>query len=136
MSNTINNSNQSLPKKKEPEKPIDEKKEKMKNALFSGIQKNSELSDDEKKEEVQKVQVQQVTNEVNLLDMPTEISMGESNPMPQQQQPGNLLDEMFDTPAQPTQPPAPQQNITDQLDSILGGNMFNPSPPQIKYSGI
>ena len=73
MNNTVNNSNQTMPKKKEPEKPVDEKKEKMKNALFSGIQKNSENSDDEKKEEVQKVQVQQVNNEVNLLDMPTEI---------------------------------------------------------------
>lgn len=46
----------SYPKKKEPEKPVvDEKKEKMKSALFSGISaKKDDSSDDEKQKEKEK----------------------------------------------------------------------------------
>ena len=53
----------SVIQKKEPAKPyVDEKKEKMKNALFSGISaKKDEESEDEKK-------VEEPAGEVNLLD--------------------------------------------------------------------
>ena len=55
------------PKKAEPAKPyVDEKKEKMKNALFSGIsaKKDSDDSDDDKKKE----EKLEPAGEVNLLD--------------------------------------------------------------------
>ena len=79
---------------------VDEKKEKMKSALFSGIsaKKKDDSSDDEK----EKKKEEEPVNEINLLDMdagPSQATTGDlldTNPSPQNMAPAtdNLLDVM------------------------------------------
>lgn len=119
-------------KKAEAAKPaVDEKKEKMKNALFSGIsaKKDSDDSDDgQKKQDVK----EEPAGEVNLLDF-------DSGPTIQESPPGDLLDTgmpksnagtndllgVMDSGMPQAQPSGPP-DLTSQFDNILSG--FGPSP--------
>ena len=81
--------------KKKPEtvNPVDEKKEKMKNAFFSGIQGDTKKdSDDSDAEESQKKQ--EPVNEMNLLDFDAGPATTTASQEPAANS-GNLLDDMF-----------------------------------------
>ena len=90
-----------LNKKPEPPKPVvDEKKEQMKNALFSGISSakkdDSSDSDDDKKQPPKA----EPANEINLLDMDSgqpDLLGGTTTATAAPATSGNLLDDMFAT---------------------------------------
>jgi len=142
-------------KKAEPAKPyVDEKKEKMKTALFSGIsaRRDSDDSDDEAKAKPQEVS-QEPAGEVNLLDFdsgPTEAQnpptttndlldsgMGSSNAPATS---NNLLDVM--DAGMPQAQPAAQANLQQSFDNILSGFGQGPAAVQqqpqvpVKFTGV
>lgn len=113
--------------KKEPPKPyVDEKKEKMKNALFSGISaKKDEESEDEKK-------VDEPAGEVNLLDFdsgPAQATAPEAPPTTTgdlldagpAQNSNNLLDVLDSDAPQAQAQTAADANLQAQFDNILSG---------------
>jgi len=130
-------------KKETPAPVVDAKKEKMKQDLFSGIYSGKKDSDDSSDDGKGKTTTQpdtssQPAGEMNLLDFDTPTEMPSNNAAPVQSNSNNLLDLMGDS----NEPPK-QQDVGAQLDSILGGNMFQssapqqpPSPPALKYQGI
>lgn len=84
-------------KKKEVPKPIDEKKEKMKNDFFGGIgttAKDSDDSDEETKPKAIEPAPAEPAGEMNLLDMDTGPAATTAPASG-----GNLLDDMFADPA-------------------------------------
>jgi hypothetical protein len=90
-----------LNKKPEPPKPVvDEKREQMKNSLFSGIssaKKDDSSDSDDNKKPVAKAEP---APEINLLDMGAEDLLGGTTtaaPTTVPASSGNLLDDMFDS---------------------------------------
>ena len=101
--------------KKKADAPVDEKKEKMKNALFSGISSKKEDSDSDEKEEKKEPEPAAPVGEMDLLSLDTTpasqpaastggnlLDMGgdSNNLLDQPSQPGNLLDSAGSQPAQ------------------------------------
>jgi len=68
MNNTVMNASKPGYKKEAPKPVIDEKKEKMKNALFSGISDAKKDSDSDSEEEKKKPEPEKKAEEVDLLN--------------------------------------------------------------------
>lgn len=137
-------------KKPEPPKPVDEKKDKMKNAFFAGIQDssgkkdNSDSDEDEQKKDETKAEP---AGDMNLLDFdagPSANTTTETSNTTVTAGTGNLLDDMFDTTPATTNTTNNTNTASQGATDLLSGMGFGTTTPvvnqapvvQIKYQGI